>query len=861
MPAPALALLRDTIARRRANACRRYRQHLQPDVLLRALRRICDQALRQLLTLCPLPEQACLAGLGGYGRGELYPHSDVDLLILLQRSPDAQDIARIEALLAAMWDIGLAPSHAVATPAQCLELATQDITTETALLESRWLAGSRLLLRHVQRQLQSQLDPRAFFLAKQAEQQQRHARLQDTPYALEPNCKESPGALRDLQVLLWMARAAGLGRTWQDIAQSGLLTYNELRALSRVDQAFKRLRIELHLMTGRAEDRLLFDLQPRLAEIYGFHPTATRRASELLMQRYYWAARLVSQLNLILMQSIEERLFPQPKHPPQRLDADFQIHHGQLELRRPDGFQRDPSLMFVAMLHLQSRSDLHGLKAGTLRALWHARRLIDANFRAEPRNRRLFLQILQQPRGIVHTLRLMNLLNLLPRYLPVFRRIVGQMQHDLFHAYTVDEHTLKVIRNLRRFTMAEHSEELSVASQLMSSFERHWLLYIAALFHDIAKGRGGNHSELGAQDALAFCQDHGLTPTDTELVVFLVREHLTMSQVAQKKDLSDPQVIFQFLRSVGTERQLTALYLLTIADIRATSPTVWNSWKGKLLEDLYRLTLAALGSQGKDGLSVLEQRKRDAAGEIRLAGLLDEARDAFWQWLDEHYFLRHDASEIAWHTIQLYHQTHNPEPVVRLRAAGQTDAMQVLVYTPDCAGLFLRISRYFDSQAISIQDARIYTTRHGWALDSFVVMLPAYDHAARRDPVQIQDELARALQQLPALTAPVPAHYRDIRSRRARVFPIQPAVDLRPDDKGQDWILTLTATDRRGLLYSLAQVFERHDVTLRSAKVMTLGDRVEDIFVLTGPALDHNRNQLRLERDVRLALSQQPDSH
>lgn len=858
MPGSALASLRDKIARRRASACRRYRQHLQPDVLLKALRRICDQALRELLILHPLPDQASLAALGGYGRGELYPHSDVDLLILLQRAPQAQDVARIEALLAAIWDIGLAPSHAVVTPAQCLELASQDITTETALLESRWLAGSRLLLRHTQRQLQSQLDPRAFFLAKQAEQQQRHARLQDTPYALEPNCKESPGALRDLQVLLWMARAAGLGRTWRDIARSGLLTLAELRALSRVDQAFKRLRIELHLLTGRAEDRLLFDLQPALAEIYGFQPTATRRASELLMQRYYWAARVVSQLNLILMQSIEERLFPQPAQEPLILDEHFQIHHGQLELRQTDGFQRDPSLMFVAMLHLQSRGDLHSLKADTLRALWHARRLIDADFRAQPRNRRLFLQILQQPRGIVHTLRLMNLLNLLPRYLPVFRRVVGQMQHDLFHAYTVDEHTLKVIRNLRRFTMAEHSEELSLASQLMSSFERHWLLYIAALFHDIAKGRGGNHSELGAQDALAFCLDHELTPVDTELVVFLVKDHLTMSQVAQKKDLSDPQVIFRFLQTVGTERRLTALYLLTVADIRATSPTVWNSWKGKLLEDLYRLTLAALGGQGADGLSVLDQRKRDAASEIRLAGLLDEAREEFWQWLDEHYFLRHDASEIAWHTLQLYHQSHNPTPVVRIRIAGQTDAIQVLVYTPDSDGLFLRISRYFDSQAMSIQDARIYTTRHGWALDSFVVMLPVYEHAARRDPLLIETELTQALGQPSRPVAEAPSHYRDFRSRRARVFPIQPAVDLRPDDNGEDWILTLTATDRRGLLYSLAQVFERHDVTLRSAKVMTLGDRVEDVFVLSGPSLQQNRNQLRLERDVRLALSQQP---
>ncbi|MDT0216483.1 [protein-PII] uridylyltransferase [Alcaligenes sp. AB3] len=852
-----LAQLRDRIACRRARAYERFRQDLHCDRLLKSLCQICDHGLRELLDRYPLPRQASLAALGGYGRGELYPHSDVDLLILLQRDPNAEDIDRIQTLVAALWDIGLAPSHNVATPAQCLEQASQDITTETALLESRWLAGSKLLLRHAQQQLQSQMDPQAFFLAKQAEQQQRHAHLQDTPYSLEPNCKESPGALRDLQVLLWMARAAGLGRTWVDVAQSELLTESELKALQRVEEAFKRLRIELHLLTGRAEDRLLFDLQPRLAEIYGFQPTATRRASELLMQRYYWAAKIVSQLNLILMRSIEEHLFPQTDQDPLILDSHFQIHHGQLELRQPDGFEQDPSLIFVAMLHLQQQPNLRGLKADTLRALWHARRLIDAKFRAEPRNRRLFLEILQQNKGIVHTLRLMNLLNLLPRYLPVFRRVVGQMQHDLFHAYTVDEHTLKVIRNLRRFTMAEHSEELSMANQLMSGFDRHWLLYIAALFHDIAKGRGGNHSELGAQDALAFCQDHGLMPVDAELVVFLVREHLSMSQVAQKRDLSDPNVIFQFLQTVGTERRLTALYLLTVADIRATSPTVWNSWKGKLLEDLYNLTLAALGREAKDGVSVLDQRKRDAAGEIRLAGLLDDAREDFWQWLDKPYFLRHDASEIAWHTIQLYHQSHSLTPVVRIRPAGQTDALQVLVYTKDASRLFLRICRYFDSQAVSIQDARIYTTRHGWALDSFVVMLPTYDHALRRDPLLIETELCQALQQDWLPNEHPHDHYRDIRSRRARVFPIQPTVDLRQDEQGQDWILTLSATDRRGLLYSLAQVFEHHDVRLRSAKVMTLGDRVEDVFILSGAALEQNRNQLRLERDVRLALSQQ----
>ncbi|OZI35164.1 [protein-PII] uridylyltransferase [Bordetella genomosp. 1] len=850
-----LAPLKERMQAARQGALAQFRAHHRPDTLLHELRRIVDQALRELIKLAPLPAGATLAAVGGYGRGELYPHSDVDLLILLPHEPGPADERAIEALVAALWDLGLEPGHSVRTIEDCEQEAQADITVETALLESRWLAGSRSLMKRFETVMQARLDAAAFFRAKRVEMHQRHARYQDTPYALEPNCKESPGGLRDLQVILWMARAAGFGQTWREVAQAGLLTASEARDLRRAEQAFKRLRIELHLLTGRREDRVLFDLQPGLAEVYGIASTATRRASELLMQRYYWAARLVTQLNAILVQNIEERLFPRPESDARQLDEDFRELHGRLDIIREDCFERNPTLLLRAFLAMQQHPALTGMSARTLRAIWHSRHRIDAQFRRNPVNRKLFLQILQQPRGIVHEIRRMTMLNVLPRYLPVFRRIVGQMQHDLFHVYTVDQHTLAVIRNLRRFTMPEHAQEYPLASQLMTDLDRHWLLYVAALFHDIAKGRGGDHSELGAREVRRFAHDHGLDAADAELVEFLVRQHLLMSNFAQKRDISDPEVVNEFARKVGDERHLTALYLLTVADIRGTSPKVWNAWKGKLLEDLYRLTLAALGGT-QDANTVLTERKEEAARLTRLAGLRDDAREAFWKQLDVAYFLRHDASEIAWHTRHLYYQVTPDEAVVRVRPTEQGGGLQVMIYTRDAPDLFMTTCGYFDYKAMSIQDARIHTTRHGWALDSFIV-LPSDSSDLRAQATLVEHELSQRLraardgERLPARSS----QHRNRQSRLSRVFPVMPQAELHPDERSQSWRLSVTATDRPGLLYALARVFADNGVDLIMAKVMTLGDRVEDVFIIAGSALERPRSQMQFERGVLDALS------
>ena len=845
-----LSAIRQTLKQKREHAIAEFRRKPNADRLVHELRRITDDALRALLRIFPLPKQAALAAVGGYGRGELYPYSDVDLLILLDQPPSDTDETRLGELVAALWDLGIEPGYSVRTIDDCIKEAESDITVQTCLLETRFVSGRRSLVNAFNKAMLDHLDPKAFYRAKLAEMRQRHTRYQETPYALEPNCKESPGGLRDLQVIRWMAKAAGFGASWTQIARSGLLTAQEANELRRAESAFKRLRVELHLLAGRREDRLVFDMQHALAQVYGLEATETRRASEILMQRYYWAARLVTQLNTVLVQSIEESLFSLPNRESKPIDQSFADVGGRLDIQQADLFERQPQQILRAFLVMQQHPELTGMTARTLRALWHARRFIDADFRRDRQNKETFLTILQQPQGIVHALRRMTMLNILPRYLPVFRRVVGQMQHDLFHVYTVDQHTLQVVRNLRRFTMPEHAQEYPLASRLMASLERHWLLYVAALFHDIAKGRGGDHSELGAVDVRRFARDHGLSQEDTELVVFLVQKHLLMSQVAQKQDLSNPDVIQAFAKQVGTTRRLTALYLLTVADIRGTSPKVWNAWKGKLLEDLFHLAQSALGGHAESANTVLQQRLEEATRLTRLVGLRDESREAFWNKLDIAYFLRHDAPDIAWHTRHLYYQVSPQEPVVKSRPVVGGSGLQIMVYTHDQNDLFARICDYLGRKGLDVQDARIHTTRHGYALDSFVVLPMSAQQDLRSLADLIEHELALALTEAGA-TAVKPANTPTKRaSRLSRAFPFAPVVELQPDEGSQHWRLAVVATDRPGLLAELAHTFTEFNVSLQMAKVMTLGERVEDVFVISGEVLSQPRQQRQFQRAI-----------
>ena len=842
--------LKEQLKSRHHSIISAFSSNTKPEVLLHDLCHSVDTGLSELWHALSLPASASLIAVGGYGRGELFPYSDVDVLVLLAETPNQELRQKLENLVQHFWDIGLEIGHSIRTIDECLQESAADITVQTSLLEARLICGSRKLFRALREQYTAVMNPEIFFQAKLLELRQRHVKYEDTPYSLEPNCKESPGGLRDLQVILWIAKAAGLGDSWQELAARGLITGPEARQLKRNERAFKDIRIRLHIYTRRREDRLIFDVQSPIAETFGFVTTPTRRASEYLMQRYYWAAKAVTQLNTILLQNIEAKLL-QTVPSTHRINDHFNETNGFIEPSNPHLFETWPSAILEIFLLLAKHPELKGISAPAMRALWHARFQINSKFRRDPVNRELFINILKAPQGITHALRGMNQMSVLGRYLPNFRHIIGQMQHDLFHVYTVDQHILMVVRNIRRFTMPEHAHEYPFCSQLIANFPEPWILYVAALFHDIAKGRGGDHSLLGREDAKHFCRQHGISAELTELVVFLVENHLNMSQFAQKRDLSDPEVIQAFAAIVKDERHLTALYLLTVADIRGTSPKVWNAWKAKLLEDLYHYTLRALGGELPSSHRELKNRKLEAEKQLRLYGLADQAHEELWNQLNVVYFLRNESSDIVWQTRAFYDKTDSQVPVVKCRTAPIGEGLQVAVFIKDQADLFARICSYFDAKNFSIMDAKIHTTTHGYALDTFLISASAFSKSYRDIINLVEHELVEFLRHQDSLPAPVKGRL----SRLSRTFPIVPTVDLRPDERGQYHLLSISANDRNGLLYAIAKVLAKYKINLHTAKIMTLGERVEDVFLIDGPALLHARTQIQLETDLLEALN------
>ncbi len=820
-----------------------------------------DYLLTNLWRLAGLHPDAALVAVGGYGRGQLFPYSDVDVLVLLPDAAgpelSAEFSAPIEAFIGSCWDAGLEIGSSVRTIQDCLRESAADVTVQTSLLEARLLCGSQQSFDAFRKRYNEQMDPRAFLVAKTLEMRQRHSKYENTPYALEPNCKESPGGLRDLQVIGWAARAAGFGCTWDELAKSGLATPFEVQQIERNEALLFLVRAKLHAVAGRREDRLVFDLQGAVAQGFGYRATTPEgkrlamRPSETLMRRYYWAAKAVQQLSRILLLNMQERLYPDV-HELRPINERFFEKAGNIEVASDDLYKRHPHAILETFLLYETTVGLKDLSARTLRALYDARSMMDSQFRRDPVNRAMFMQIMQQHSGITHALRLMNQTSVLGRYLWPFRRIVGQMQHDLFHVYTVDQHILMVVRNMRRFFMAEHAHEYPFCSQLAAGWDKPWILYLAALFHDIGKGRGGDHSQLGAIEMRRFCKLHGITGDDADLMEFLVREHLAMSQVAQKQDLADPDVIAAFARRVGTERRLTALYLLTVADIRGTSPKVWNGWKGKLLEDLYRLTLRVLGGRAPDAAAEIEARKRDALVQLALNSQPFESHVKLWDTLDVSYFMRHEAGDIAWHTRHLSRHVGTRNPVVRVRQSLAGEGLQVLVYAADQPDLFARICGYFERAGFSILDARVHTALNGYALDTFqVVPSQSLSGHYRELMTLIESDMVRAI----TATSPLPEPTRRRVSRRVKSFPFPPRVSLMPDEKAQRWILTISASDRAGLLYTVARILSLHCLSVQLAKVSTLGERVEDTFLVQGSELQSGARQIEIETELLKALA------
>jgi [protein-PII] uridylyltransferase len=776
-----------------------------------------------------------LVAVGGYGRGELHPSSDIDIMVLLPKSDSADWQPDIERFLTFLWDIGLEVGHSVRSIDDCQRESLADISVATTLFEARLLSGPEPLFAGMRRALAADRlwSSQEFFEAKVKEQTERHHRYFDTAYNLEPNVKSSPGGLRDLQTIGWVAKRHFGTDTLAELVAHGFLTGEELRKLQAGQSFLWKVRFGLHILTGRREDRLLFDYQIKLAKLFGYEDASFTLAVEQLMQKYYRTVMDVSLLNEMLLQLFREAILTQ-SGPPVPINARFQIRNDYLEVTHPEVFARYPSALLELFVLLQQHPELRGVRAETIRLIGTHVWLIDEEFRQNPRHHRLFMEILCAPVGVTHELRRMNLYGVLGRYIPAFGRVVGRMQYDLFHAYTVDAHTLFVVSNLRRLAMPKFNHEFPALSQIMQSLPRQEVAYLAALFHDIAKGRGGDHSELGAVDAEAFCLEQGLGRYEARLVAWLVRNHLILSITSQKKDISDPDIIHEFAQRVGDQIHLDYLYVLTVADVRGTNPKLWNTWKARLFEEFYERTKRAL-RRGLERPIDQEELIRETQDQARLKMpeqvTLQQVTRVWAQWT-EAYFLRYTPEEIAWHTALLAdRQPSDDAPLVAIRQLTDRGGTAVLTYTPRRLRSFARTTGVLDQMGLNVVDARLITSANGFSLETYVVLED--NGAVIADPSRIREierGLWRALQQTedspPAVTRRAP--------RQVRMFSTPTQVNFSVDSRNDRTILELIAADRPGLLSEVGKVFRAERVAINGAKIMTVGERAEDVFYITG---------------------------
>jgi [protein-PII] uridylyltransferase len=776
-----------------------------------------------------------LVAVGGYGRGELHPCSDIDIMLLVPEPPDAEGRGKLERLVTFFWDIGLEIGHSVRTVEECVQESTADVSVMTTLLEARQLAGSTALVARMRDALSPEhvWPVKEFFEAKVREQSDRHMKAHDTAYNLEPNVKTGPGGLRDIQTIAWVAKRHFGSDTLDGLATRGFLSVAELRRLKQAQAFLWKVRFGLHVLTGRREDRLLFDHQIRLAQTFGYEDASYTLAVEQFMQRYYRTVMDVSLLNELLLQLFREAILTESE-PPRPLNARFQVRNGSLEAVSSDVFARTPSAILELFVLLQQNPDINGVRASTMRAVARSLWLIDEEFRQNPRNHRLFLEIVRSPVGVTHELRRMNTYGVLGRYIPAFGRIVGRMQYDLFHAYTVDAHTLFVVSNLRRFAIPRYDHELPAASRIMQSLPRTEIAYLAALFHDIAKGRGGDHSELGGVDAEAFCLEQGLSRYDARLVAWLVRNHLELSITAQKQDIADPQVINAFARKVGDETHLDYLYVLTCADVRGTNPKLWNSWKASLFHDFYDRVKRALrrGLESPIDQEQLVRETQEAARRLLVEhGVSDTDVEKTWVRFSPPYFLRHTPDEVAWHTRLLAERdAGSDEPLVALDPRGVRGTTSVLIFARPHRHGFARTTAVLDQLGLNVVDARITPTGDGFSLDLYHVLeddgAPITDNDRKNE---IEHAIWRSLQR----PEDTPFAVSRRAPRQARMFNTPTQIQLNVDDRNRRSVLELTAGDRPGLLSDIGKVLMEQHLQLHDAKIMTVGERAEDVFYIT----------------------------
>ncbi|MDP1707459.1 MAG: [protein-PII] uridylyltransferase [Gammaproteobacteria bacterium] len=833
---PVASTLRALLAQHDASLRQGFEANLPVTQLVRARAAFIDRVLLRVwqTQASPLPASAGLIAVGGYGRGELHPGSDIDLLILLEGAPAEPARRAIEQFTQLLWDTGLALAHSVRTVEQCAHEAARDVTIMTSLMEARLLTGPPALFDDLRSAIATHAiwPTPEFFQAKYDEQRRRHHKYHDTAYNLEPNIKEGPGGLRDIQTISWITLRHFGSNHLHDLVTHGFLTESEHTLLREGREFLWRIRFALHLLTGRCEDRLLFDYQGTLATQFGYHDEGHRLAVEQLMKRYYLAAMELGRLNEMLLQHFQESLLYAATHSAEirPINKRFHLRNDVIEVVHPDVFRRYPFALLEIFLLLAQQPKLKGVRASTIRLIRDHRYLIDQAFRADLRCRMLFMELLRQPQGIMRELRRMHRYGVLGAYIPSFGAVEGQMQYDLFHVYTVDEHTLFLLRNLRRFSLPEFSQEFPLCSEIFQRLPKPEILYLAGLFHDIAKGRGGDHSTLGAEDALGFCLHHGMSAHDARIVAWLVRHHLVLSRTAQREDIQDPEVIAHFASAVCDNTHLDYLYLLTVADIRATNSTLWNSWKGALLSELYLATAALL----RRGLGApIDQTERIRTTQAEARALLhaesvdDHAITLFWDALDDDYFLRHEADEIVWHTAAVVGATAGNQPLVRIRHSAQRGT-ELFIYTRDQKNLFALTTAALDQMALSIVGARIVTAHTGYTLDTFHILEESGESALTPQRMhEIVTFLEHTLAQ--GETGPVTRRVR----RHVRHFKVPTQITFTDDTRNRRTVLEVISADRPGLLSAIGHALMAAGVQLQNAKIATLGARAEDIFFIT----------------------------
>jgi [protein-PII] uridylyltransferase len=778
-----------------------------------------------------------LCAVGGYGRREMFPYSDIDILVLLPTDDCADYQESLGAFFTFLWDIGLKLGYSVRSIPQCVEVATNDQTIMTSLLEIRQICGCSALLKVLKQDIAPDKiwASDKFFAAKMAEQQARYVKFHDTAYNLEPNVKEGLGGLRDRQVIAWVFKRHYNAATLKELIKYGFLPEEEYAELVALLSVLWRIRYALHLLTNRAEDRLVFDYQRDLAEQFGFKSDDQEynQDVEQFMQFYFKTVMGLERLNEMLLQLFSERFVPREHNEVRRLNANFEVINGYLEAIDAQVFERNPLALLELFLILEQHDDIKGVRATTLRLIRKNLHLIDADFRVNKAANHLFIEAFRQPRGITNQLRRMNRYGVLAAYIPQFAHIVARMQYDLFHIYTVDEHTLFVVRNLRRFTIEKHSDDFPFCSAVFQLIPKPELLYLAALFHDIAKGQNGDHSVLGESYAREFCLQHALSRHDTNLVAWLVRNHLVMSITAQRKDISDPDVIHKFAQIVGSTEYLNYLYLLTVADIRATNPELWNSWKDALLKELYSETHNVIRTGLPNPAALAErltENKQEAKTELLKLGMIETAIDSAWQHVSDDYFLRYSADEIAWHTIAIAASNEQDLPLVLLRPQTQRGSAEVFVYTKNEGAIFSLSTETLDQLGLTILDARIITTLDHYVLNSFLVLEQSGEPI--RDLYR-EVHICTALRQNLLQNTVKKTKNIHRQSRQAKHFPIPTSIEFHADPLGRYTIVELITTDHAGLLSIVGKAFLQQQIHLHSAKISTIGSRVEDMFYVT----------------------------